>query len=153
MVRNQEYGFTIQFPDGWTIKDGIASGTIVNAVHRDESCKVTMITINTHRLAEGEDHTMKNNSPEEIFKVVKREYAGQGTTMTLLDSGVTSINGEYAIWHKHRMQMLQVMDKVFLTYTIPRKENLFIVAGSANPDIYPEVESLLKESITSLRFD
>lgn len=149
---NEEYGFTIQFPDGWTIKEGVASGTIVNAVHRDESGKVAMITINTQRLAEGEDYSFRNTSPEEVFELVRRQFTGQGITITLLDSGVTSINGEYAVWHKYRLRMLPVMDKVCLTYNILRKEKLFIVAGSANPKIYPKVEPTLKESISSLHF-
>ena len=81
-----------------------------------------MITINTQRLAKGEAQAIKNGSPEEIFEVIKRQYAGQGITMMLLDSGVTSINGEYAIWFKHRMKKSQIMDKVFLTYNMPRKK-------------------------------
>jgi len=150
--RNEKYGFTIWLPLGWTIKEGIAAGTIVNAVHRDESGKVAMITVNTQKLAEGEYHSMRNSSPEEIFESVKRQFTAQGITMTLLDSGVSSLNGEDAIWHKCRI-MSEVMDKVWLTYNIPREENLFIVTGSADPEMYPEVESILKESITSVRFD
>ncbi|MBW8039038.1 MAG: SUMF1/EgtB/PvdO family nonheme iron enzyme [Planctomycetes bacterium] len=150
---NEKYRFTIQFPNGWTIKDGVASGTIVNAVYRDESGKVAMITINAQRLAEGEGHSFRNTSPEEVFELVKRQFTGRGIRMALLDSGLTYINGEYSVWHKYRMKMPQVIDKTFLTYNIPRKENLFIVSGSANPEIYPKVESILKESIASLHFD
>ena len=151
--RNQAYGFTIQFPDGWTIKEGVASGTIVNAVNRDELGNVAMVSINAQRLAQGEDYSLRNTSPEEVFESARRQLVGQGITMMLLDSGVTSINGEYAIWHKYSMKMSQVMDKVCLSYNIPRDRNLFILAGSANPEMYPEVEPILKESITSLHFE
>lgn len=152
IYRSNKYGFTIWLPPGWTIKEGIADGTIVKAVHRDESGKVAMITVNKQRLAEGEYHAMMNSTPEEIFESVKRQFTAQGITMTLLDSGVSSINSEDAIWHKCRI-ISQIMDKVWLTYNIPRKENLFIVTGSADNQMYPEVGSILKESITSVRFD
>ncbi|MBN2272479.1 MAG: hypothetical protein JXN61_17840 [Sedimentisphaerales bacterium] len=151
--RNDEYGFTVQFPDGWITGQGVASGTVAKAVHKNEAGKVAMVNINVQELAEGDGDALKKHSAEEVFQIVTQQFSGQGREITLLDSGVTSVGGEHAIWHKYRLQQSHLMDKVFLTYNIIHDNYLFVVSGSADHGMYPEMDSLLRESIMSIRFD
>lgn len=146
---NRDYGFVIWLPDDWEIKDGIASGTVVKAVYRDEFNRVAMITINVQRLATDAVQDFKNTSPERVAEVIRRNY---GNSTMVLNCGSTYIDGEYAVWIKNRMKHSDVMDRLAVTYVIPHNNFLFTVSGLADAEIYPNMESLLEKSITSMGF-
>jgi len=146
---NDEFGFTIEFPENWEVKEGAAASTIIKAVHKDASGLVLQITIAVYPGNYKRDIWSYTGAQMlEIFKMTV------GTDAALLDWGKTTFSGEHALW-----AMIEARSPIlpYLTWNnnVIRGPRLFMInalaAGSAAPS-FAQHEAEIDRAIRSFRF-
>ena len=148
---NEYHGFTIDVPKEWTVKQGVAEGTVFKSVHRDKDGYVSMVTVSIQPLEKGGKQKLMNTSPENLFELVKQAYGEYSLIMKLIDCGSGVSHGTPFKWFKHHQKISANNNKLYYSYYLFSENTLFSVSGSADYSIYPKLESILKYSVSSFR--
>lgn len=147
---SSQYGFTIEFPDGWILKDGVAGHTVVKAVYKDFESHVAMVTVTAINMEKGEEEVYKNSSAKEFADSLKKEFAELNPQ--IIDYGKIEIDGKSAFFVKHRFSVPDVINSTNKAYSIPYNDILYVVSATANSEIFDEMESTLMKSLNSFKF-
>jgi hypothetical protein len=147
---SEEYGFTINLPAGWEVKDGTASNTIIKAVYRDASGKLALISVSAYRTdAEGD---IWDVSPRQMFEALHNEYPGAETE--LLDSGKTVVDGEHAIWTFVDVRSPPIVTMLTRSYYFVREPFLFTINTSTDrgQTWFEQHAHTFEKAVASFRF-
>jgi hypothetical protein len=150
LYENAEYGFSIQFPPGWKIKEGAAKETVVKAVHRDSAGRLAMIAIAAFRLRNSFDlHQVDTTTLFEMGKA-----GSPGIDLVLLDDGEDDINGTYAKWLKTEIREPKIASIIGRKYYIVHGKTLFQIDAvtERDPKYYERYENILEGSVRTFRF-
>lgn len=139
IYENKSYNYSINFPQGWEVKEGIA--TDVKAVFKDKN-SLAMITISISENIGGED--IESITPESVFQFLKTKV-NKEINLKLLDSGYQNINKTRAIWLKIQNTNF---DTIELNYMIISNKYYYFITGLAQPaEYFEKFQNILKDSM------
>ena len=147
---NLEYGFKINFPDGWIIKNSTQKYTLIKAVHSSNT-NISYISIAAYPIDNGNLEFYKNESPQEMFNLLKEEENIEGE---LLDSGLKIIDGKRTVWTKVKMHVLESTFLITSNYHIVYNGILFRITNATDggEKSYEELKPIFEKSVYSLDF-
>jgi len=144
---NTEYNFSIYFPEGWTIKKPITSGSIViKAIHRDEHENFAALNIYVQEADDTFDFAAL--TPEQLFTL---SYGEKGE---LFDFGEEIINSRRALWMKIKVTS-GILPIYAINYTFFNDKKIFNLFGNTalgGIEWFEANEEILKSSIRTFKF-
>ena len=147
MYSDPNLHFSIMFPSNWTVKNAIASKSIViKAIHHGDNHKFAALNIYAWKL-DGSVN-VATMSPREIFNLT---YAKQGT---LLNSGTEKLNGHHAVWLKMKVTTMGITSYA-LAYILVRNNVMIALYGITmfgNSKWFDTNEPAILKSIRSFKF-
>lgn len=147
-IHDTQHRFSITVPDGWTIKPGVASGTIFKAVYRDPKNRLAMITINKQPIRTGE----KLPSPAGLHKTLSAMPFV--ATTRLLDHGNASISGVPVVWIVLATEYRTGFSQIERRYLFYRDSYLYLVLATTDADqsYYSSLAPVLHSAVLSIVF-
>lgn len=99
LYRNEQYHFSIMFPETWQIQKGRGTHVVVKALSptKEASASITVVPLGS----QGAKNIMEVVSPEDII----RSYTSRGAGAVLLDSGETTFWNEKALRVKYLLSI------------------------------------------------
>lgn len=92
------HGFSIAFPDGWTVKKSSNPETIIKAVFRDTGNNIAQITIAGYKLPyEPSKEELAELTADAMWEGLQSQY--QDFTVTRRGSGAVKIRSKNAVWN------------------------------------------------------
>ncbi len=145
---NNEYGFSIVFPDGWLINPTVPGDSIkVKAVHRDSV---------TDNFSELNIDVKENEWGGRFAEMTAKDIckAVYGDTAELLGYGEEKIDGHKALWQT-LVIFKQDVPTYAIHYTLVDGDYVYDLCGNTmhgGYEWYKENEDLLKTAIRSFKF-
>jgi hypothetical protein len=144
-----EYGFSIEFPEGWQITESFTEPYLVEAFHEDDTEHVAFITIAAESISDTFDPCSISDKT-----LLKDLSTGQPGT-TILDSGQSIIGGEPATWTKAEVEDSPSGAMVVLSHQLVHNKVLYRITGGVTGNVawFAQYEDIIKEAIYTLSFD
>ncbi len=150
---NQEHEFSIEFPEGWTVKGSMNPETIIKAVYRDEQDRIAQVTIAAYELPFEVSETEANTlTADDMWEGLKNQFAD--FRIKRHGSGTTKIRSRRVVWN-----FVEVMDPpqakmVGKHYNFIRGRYLYRVSAMADSgmNFYKEVLPKMEAAIATLAF-
>lgn len=143
---DNDYNFSISFPEGWIIKKPLFTETIaIKAIHRLEDGRFVSINIYVGEIEDTEITSMTAGELRELF---------YGDNAELLSSGKITINDNRAIWMKLKIDQ-EIIPIYAVWYMIVRDRTYFNIFGNTilgGYDWFLENEELLEASMKTFKF-
>ena len=96
--RNHEHGFSVEFPQGWTVKGSSVASTIVKGVHRDSENRLVQIAIAKYELSDfGLSPGYGPIKGGDCFSLTKAIHS-DGLNIRRVESGASRIASYRAEW-------------------------------------------------------
>lgn len=148
---NLEYGFKINFPDNWVIKNSSQKSTLIKAVNSSNN-HISYISIAAYPVTKSEIEYFKNASPQEIIISLKEEYPN--TKVELLDSGIKIIDGKRTLWTKVKLYMSETKYLITSNYHLIYNgmEYRITNATDGGEKLFDELKSSFEKSTYSIDF-
>lgn len=118
---NSTYGFSIDFPTGWTQKSSKVEHTIIKATN-STSTVITYCTIAGYPVTTDEGNNINNATTSKAFQLVKTKFGMD--VMTLQKTGDATIAGINMHWCTANFDMMGKTANC-KTYYFAKNENLF----------------------------
>ena len=153
LYRNKDYTFSINFPEGWHIRDGQTPHTVVVA----ENGKGESIVIQVWQLPRKvslEDFT--NNDLKNYIRSTFEEFKGRYSNAVLYDSGTTYISNEKATWLAVTYSIKQAFataDVKTLMYQVFYSGLMYQIMCSSPTARFKQYENILLSSVRSFIFE
>ncbi|MBS1559857.1 MAG: zinc-ribbon domain-containing protein [Bacteroidetes bacterium] len=144
LYRNKKYKFRIKYPVGWEIKKGDGPNILTKAVNKNGSSVIIYVKdlgTNLGNITELFTLDEWSESIHEKFLLAK-----------ILDRKEVSIDNEKAFFVKYSIMykaLDQQADVIALTVALTHNNFMYTINASSKNKLFPEEESLLKESIRS----
>jgi|GEM_PF-3050277 len=158
LYRNDQYSFSIKMPKGWTIEKGRNPHVVVKALNdaRTASVAVTVQALSSQELGRRITDLVTGES-------IVEGYRQNGAKAVLLDSGLTKIWNEQAVWVNillsvsHLGKTAHTIQYQVVTFHRGYMYSLLVGAGSDNqPDAltrFERFEPLFQAVLSSFAFE
>ena len=147
--KDLEYGFSLEFPEGWQTTESVTKAYLVEAFYEADTGHVAFITMAAEDLSDTFDPWSK--SGKALMEALSTEQPGT----TMLDSGQSIIGGEHAIWTKADMADSPSGPMIVLSHQLVHNKVLYRITGGVTGDVtwFAEYEETIKKAIDTLSFD
>lgn len=127
---SDEYGFSIDFPAGWSVKGSTAKNTVIKAVLKDTQGRIAQIVVAAYPFDVKGD--MWDATGQDMFEAFINDYPG--VEAALLDSGKSRISGEHALWTDIDVKAPSIIAARCLSYHVIQKPILYRISYTADRD-------------------
>jgi hypothetical protein len=145
--------FSIEFPDGWTVKQSSNPETLVKAVYRDTAGRIAQITIAAYPLP----HAVTGNEADELtaddmWEGLKEQFPD--FTVKRHDSGVTRIRSHRAVWNLIEITDPPQVKMIGKHYHFVQGKHLYRVTAvtDSGSEFFRTVLPTMEKSISTLAF-
>lgn len=150
---DRSHEFSIQFPDGWTIKRSSNPETVIKAVYRDTLDRIAQITIAAYRLPKIVSQAEANElSPDDMWEGFKEQFADFAVKRHA--AGITRIRSRRAVWNLIEITDPPQARSIAKHYHFVRGSILYRVTAitDSGAAFFQEVLPIMEESIGTLAF-
>ena len=148
---NEEYGFSIEMPAGWSIVSGNSPSTLTKASFQDATGKGAMLAIAAIPANGATD--MWTFAAQQILDQFKTEYPAADAV--LAESGQSMVGGEHALWLRIDVRSPPIAAMSSLTYHFIHGTTLFRISATTtgnDPAWFAQHRPTFEAAVASFAF-